>query len=551
MSCYQSLRVRRPELAEHVILLNVSEELKRAKRLDEEAVFYRETIAGSTRLGQIAGAFMLAAGRGDADGLIELAERYERLQTGRTSPIFTTGSFHFAGPGLAMCQGMNELAGRKSYSDVLRLVDYNLAAARRRLERQSPGALARAQRARYAALGRPGYVPAYRIWVGARYRSVQIPFPQVNEYIDGTVIQILRSVYELYKREDLSSDLIAHFRRQVDAAPTPKDAVYPGLALSSFLWWSDEKEDATAELAKVVDASRAESELRLDLAELHEQQRAFADALALVDAVQPLDNMTMKRREEIALRVAVNSGNVERARHAAERLFGLRLDTDSQIWLSGQMHQLGLHELAEAVLGRARRRAGNKAEALVSLMLQYQRQGKRAEAAQVAMQVLRSTTGGPQLNVSRISADNMQTVRSSAVNVLASSGQLPKLIDRANEQLKKTPKSIQIHQNLADYYNASRQRDKAKAELSRLAELRPNDVSLLLQVANQMAQDGQTDQAVGHYMTAFKKDPSLASRSFTPNREHAASRPAKSKRCSSSSKRLIFAQSGRPPPSDA
>ena len=56
------------------------------------------------------------------------------------------------------------------------------------------------------------------------------------------------------------------------------------------------------------------------------------------------------------------------------------------------MHQLGLHELAEAVLGRARRCAGNKATALVGLMLQYQRQDKLDQAVQVAMQILRSTT---------------------------------------------------------------------------------------------------------------------------------------------------------------
>ena len=62
---------------------------------------------------------------------------------------------------------------------------------------------------------------------------------------------------------------------------------------------------------------------------------------------------TLRRREELALRLAVSSGDVERARHAAERLFGLRLDTDTQVILAGQMHQLGLHELADAVLGRA------------------------------------------------------------------------------------------------------------------------------------------------------------------------------------------------------
>ncbi len=196
---------------------------------------------------------------------------------------------------------------------------------------------------------------SYAIWVGPRYRRAVITFPQVNEYFDGTVLQVLRTAYELYERDDLASDLVANFRRQADAAPTPKDAIYPRLALASLFWWGDNHQEAITELTKVVDASRAESELRLDLAELLEQERAFGDALSVLDEVQPLDNATMRRREEVALRVAVTSGNLDRARQAAERLFGLRLDTDTQLRLSGQMHQLGLHELAEAVLGRARR----------------------------------------------------------------------------------------------------------------------------------------------------------------------------------------------------
>ena len=110
--------------------------------------------------------------------------------------------------------------------------------------------------------------------------------------------------------------------------------------------------EAIAEFGKVVELSKSESESRLDLAELMEQQGERSDALALADAVQPLDNSTMKRREELALRLAVLSGDLERARQAAERLFGLRLDTETQVKLAGQMNQLGQHELAEAVLGR-------------------------------------------------------------------------------------------------------------------------------------------------------------------------------------------------------
>ncbi len=73
----------------------------------------------------------------------------------------------------------------------------------------------------------------------------------------------------------------------------------------------------------------------------------------------------MQRREVLAIRLAVVTGDVARARKAAERLFGLRLDSDTQVQLASQMHQLGMHELAEAVLGRARRRAGGNLAALV------------------------------------------------------------------------------------------------------------------------------------------------------------------------------------------
>ena len=344
---------------------------------------------------------------------------------------------------------------------------------------------------------------------------MSIDFPRANEYLDTDAILVLRTAFELYKRDDLLSDLVAHFRRQADAASGPAEANYPRLALSSILWWSDSKDEAIAELTKVVEASRPESDLRLDLAELIEQQADYAGALAMLDAVQPLDNLSLRRREELALRVAVRTGNIDRARQAAERLFGLRLDTDTQIALSGQMHQLGLHELAEALLGRARRRAGNKASALVGLMLQYQRQDKLDQAVQVAMQILRSTTAAPnssQVRTILTMADDPAAARSAATSVLARSGRLAQLIDRANEELKKTPNAVQIHQALADYYTAARQPAKARAELIKVAELRPDDVNLRLQVANQLAQEGQAEAAVAHYKVVFKKDPSQLDR---------------------------------------
>ncbi len=116
LACFASLRARRPELAQAQILQNVSQELKRAKRADEEERFYRDTIAGATQLAQIAGAFGLAAERGDVDGLITLADRFDRLQSGPRSSITTTGTFYFAGPTPLLSQGMSVCADRKAHS---------------------------------------------------------------------------------------------------------------------------------------------------------------------------------------------------------------------------------------------------------------------------------------------------------------------------------------------------------------------------------------------------------------------------------------------------
>ncbi len=507
IACYHELRARRSELAQGEIILNVANELRSARRTADEERFYRETVDGASQLGQIAGAMDLAGARGDVTALMQLSERYDRLQTGRSTIAYGTVSYTFTQL-RAMEQALNACAERKDYPQLLRLVDFVLDAARRKKQQQSPGALARAQRARMSSVFGPGYVPNFVIRVGPRTVIAQIAYPQINDYFDSTVIVELRAAFELYKRDDLLSDLVSHFRRQAAAAATPADAVYPRLALSAILWWSDERDEAITELTKVVAADRPESDLRLELANLLIQQASPADAIELLDAVQPLDNMSLRRREQLAITAAIAAGNRERARHAAERLFGLRLDTETQIQLSGQMNQLGLHDLAEALLARARRRAAGQGSALVELMTQFQRQGKLEQAEQIAMQILRSSRSS--LVASSRSATDASTTRTLAMRVLAASGRVPQLVERTVAQLKKSPSSVALHQTLADYFTAARQGDQAALEMARILELKPDDDDLRLKVAVNLAAGGDTARALGHFKTVFEKNPALA-----------------------------------------
>ena len=77
---------------------------------------------------------------------------------------------------------------------------------------------------------------------------------------------------------------------------------------------------------------------------------------------------------------------------------------------------------------------------------------------------------------------------------------------------RRPPNSILIHQALADYYTAARDRDKARMELTTISQLRPDDANLRLRVAEQMLRDGQASEAIVHFKAAFKKNPSLLSR---------------------------------------
>jgi tetratricopeptide (TPR) repeat protein len=98
--------------------------------------------------------------------------------------------------------------------------------------------------------------------------------------------------------------------------------------------------------------------------------------------------------------------------------------------------------------------------------------------------------------------------------VLARSGQLKDMIERAEAQLKASPKSVQIQQSLVAYYQAAGDRDKMKAALVKTAEMKPNDAKLRYQVAQQLTQAGDRVGALAHYKAALKLDPAILSNSY-------------------------------------
>ena len=451
LACYRTLKARRPDWAGVEIVAAVTGELKRAKRKEEADRFQEDaykTLGDDVAAGA---ALALAAERGDVDAVLKLIDKQFRKEGPQTQVVAPGVRMAYAGGGMdpyvnSLEELMTARADKKAPADVLKLLDYffdwyvhpdRVSARLRAHQTQTP----------YNQRGNVGI----NIKMGKTYRYVNIDYPTVNRYYDDSAIQMLRMAYELYKRDDLMSDLFAHIRKWEAKAPEAA-RVYPLLALAYLHWWNDDKDEALRELTRAGEAAKADPDLQLELADLRARRNETDEALALVDAVEPLDQKTMQRREIMALRLAVLSGNVERARVAAERLFNLRLDTDTQVRLAAQMHQLGMNDLAEAVLARARRRAGGNTQTLVALMHQYQEQNQMDIATQVAYQILRHT---PARQFSPFQNNN-DMAHTEAIQVLARSGKLQELIDRVEAQLKTSPNSVQLLQTLADYHQGRR-----------------------------------------------------------------------------------------------
>src|SRR5262249_19543496 len=142
--------------------------------------------------------------------------------------------------GAVAANSLAQLVGTSSAADGLRVLDRYLAFAEHR-----KSAVANAPRS-----SRRGTSPNIRqggmyvqIWTGKTQRGMNLAYPTANDYFDQGGIVLLRNAYELFKRDDVLSDLFAHCRSQADKVPEPQ-RLWWRLGLTYLSWWNEEQEQA-------------------------------------------------------------------------------------------------------------------------------------------------------------------------------------------------------------------------------------------------------------------------------------------------------------------
>ncbi|MCA9059839.1 MAG: hypothetical protein KDA85_15130, partial [Planctomycetaceae bacterium] len=513
------------------ILTILVDELRLAGHADEARKLVDERLSQAVSPLELVGAMQLLLNEGREEELPEFFRRWQQtaLQQIAETPI-VAGRGNRSGAGnviplsqamLTIQQWMGKLGADGENAQVLSILADCLTVAEAEAEHRHRAESANNGSSRSASSTLAA--PRVTYYSGSTPESADLNFPPASIWFDQAATALLYQAFTVLRGNDVSSDLTGRLRQRCDetiqGSAEVHQVVCRQIALASTLWWNEQQDDAVDLIAQAAAIARGDVSLQFSLAEMHENRQEYDEALTVLERIQPVDQQILRRKELAALNLAERLGDVDRARSAAERLFGLRLDSETQVSLAQQMQRLGLSQLADAVLARTQRTAASQTSSLGTLMVLYQGQGKSDEANQLAHMILRKTTSPVAAN--GISSRNpMRTrtqdslLRTQALQQLNRSGALSGLIDQQEAQLQRSPDAIAPVLQLIEYYQETGEKDKAISRLLQAIQLRPDSPILLLVLAKTYEQAGKASEACDQYLRLLKIQPAWVAQDF-------------------------------------
>jgi tetratricopeptide (TPR) repeat protein len=495
LNCFEQVYSSHPEWLSYAGgVQTVSTELRLAGKEDSADELYQRLVQEARDEKSLGTAMQVAATAGSIDDVLELARRGEE-QFSSSGQMNQYQSYRFQ----AFHSLLQKLIAEDRFDDIERLLIAQFEHQKRRFLSLPVYRRSRAQQSNNPI--RVG------LSSGSSRRTETINYPNPNPFFDTQDIIFAYTAFDGFRQHQKTGDLVDALAAKA-AADTDLDEVVSRLALAYVRWWSQDQTAARKEIETIAKLYPNEPFLQLQLIDAYYRSKQYRDALKIVNELRATDRKLLEQREIIALKLAVQVGELERAREAAKRLFGMNLKTDLQIQLASQMNQLGMHELADAVLARTRRRAGNRGSTLVQLMQQYASKGNNDVANQIAMQIIRRTSpASVTSNSPQRRAD--ASYRKSAIQQLNKTGELNKLIARLEEQLKSSPDSKRLNETLLDYYQSAGRTKEADDIMKKLRANLPDNPSLLVTQARKLYSSRDYKGACDLYLKVIELKPEL------------------------------------------
>lgn len=354
----------------------------------------------------------------------------------------------------------------------------------------------------------------YQLRTGGNISSVQVAFPTPTGYFDESSILPLNAYYEAAKENGKLNEAKAAI--QDWNATNPDDPYLKfafAMASASFEYWAGNTEQALKSVDAASQLSLATQFVSLLQARMKYDNGDVRGALAAIEKMRPSNQSMLVKRELTTLDLLLQLGDIDRAKRSAQKLFALRLDSDTEFKLADLMYQLGMRDMADRMMGRIRRRSGGKQQTLVQLMQRYASAGDMKPAAEIARQIIRRTQ--PPVGTSRTS-QSMQ--HEQALQMLVRANEIKPLIERFEKLVQRSPKSRNLTDRLAAMYEASGRRSDAQALRTKAAKAAPNRPADLMAAARQLELAGKADEAIQTYIDAFRKNPQSLERGYNQAR---------------------------------
>lgn len=351
--------------------------------------------------------------------------------------------------------------------------------------------------------------------VSGNYSRTPIDFPPTGLGPDDSFVFTQYSAWERMKGH--ADEWIRTLQSEAIDPTNIRLRIRRKLAAATILQWEKRTAEALEELNEATDLAaqelpQLEPELRLMSADLLLRQGRKREALEAIDSLAVDDQRTMAVREFAAARLAAAIGDRERARSAAKRLYGVRLNTEAQIELAKLMRKLDMRQLASDLVRRMRSQGGSTTDQLQSLMTYFVAQGEKEQAAEVATELLRRSA--PSRRATSQYTTTSQIRRRNALQTLATTGRLASLIKATEGKLEKAPKSQRIRSELAEMYVAAGQPAKSQALLGESDLKDVNSTRALEATAEQLVAAGKMDEACDAYLKLLRRKQDTFSQKF-------------------------------------
>ncbi|TWT99015.1 tetratricopeptide repeat protein [Neorhodopirellula pilleata] len=343
------------------------------------------------------------------------------------------------------------------------------------------------------------------------YQQLKLQVPLASDRLPSNLVTALAQsgfanpgsdLFEKARRNWKDGDLV--LAGQSSLAATERELRDVLVAYSH--WWDGEITKTYDAIIQLSEADPEDNDWWIERARLAAELKMPEASLEALDSIHPTDQSTLQIRELAAMNLASQLGNLDRAKTAAQRLFGMRLDVQTELALADQLTRLGMREMSAAVLQRSRRRGGQSVSDLLSLADRYVTNGDTDAAAEIAYSAMRK--------LSRGGDSNEDYYRRRAVEMLRRGGRLDAIIEMAEKRVASSSTSLSLKSELAQLYTAAGRKDDAEKVFGEIAKLEPNDPKTLWETAKRLQSARKYDEAAVKFAIAAVKEPGLLNNGY-------------------------------------